>query len=762
VTSAVDIALTALHGIDSQQLQDGNGTTYTYDQLGNRTTQTTGGNSTTVTTLYANETTADGTWTYTYDSAGQRTQKSKVGESWQYAYDHDGHLIEVKKFSAANGGGSLVTELNYQYDAFGNRLSRAKYLNGSTTSTTYDKFVYDGWKTNQDRLGNDAEFVGNENWDVLADLTFTNALSVRRIYGNEVDQILAKTTAATNAVATWMMSDRQGSVRFLTSNLSSPTRTGTVTYDGFGKPLTSTGTADRYTYTGREYDADTAPVSGGAGTGLLHLRDRVLSNDLGRFLTRDRLGFDAGDLNLTRYVGNGYVNASDPSGYDYADYLPSGIGFGLAGLGASAVKKIPGVREEFNKRIEKGIENSKNNIESIREMLGDPKKALKQLDDDVRRAIDDPAQKAFGEIVKDISKELFDSEGKLNTDKMFEEAKASVQQRIQKAIEEANASEQKNRSPERDALIELGMIVAIEFGCDIAGEIEREWNTPDKPGSIGSSGFLTGNIPIYGSVRDTINHFQNGRHIFAAANLVLVVADVFGMKTAVKGVLKFGAGSGADSIKVMTRAGSATATKPAVSGAKIADDAAKAATATGKSTRSLDVLVQLGDACFAAGTMVRTPQGQQAIETLKPGDQVLSRDEHDHSGLIQPRTVEKVFETCSPILTLSLRGRTIRTTPEHPFFVQDRGWTAAKDLRAGMKLATDRFEWVEIDAVNLEEQKETVYNIRVEEHCTYFVGDESWGFFVWAHNRYIVKYENGKYVVVAFDTNIIRNRSPLR
>jgi len=29
---------------------------------------------------------------------------------------------------------------------------------------------------------------------------------------------------------------------------------------------------------------------------------------------------------------------------------------------------------------------------------------------------------------------------------------------------------------------------------------------------------------------------------------------------------------------------------------------------------------------------------------------------------------------------------------------------------------------------------ETVYNLRVAEHHTYFVGSEAWGFSVWAHN----------------------------
>jgi len=81
-----------------------------------------------------------------------------------------------------------------------------------------------------------------------------------------------------------------------------------VRYDGFGDVLTESNpsSGDRYKYTGREADVG----------GLLFLRDRVLDLGSGRFLTRDRMGFAAGDANLTRYVGNGFTNGTDPSGFD--------------------------------------------------------------------------------------------------------------------------------------------------------------------------------------------------------------------------------------------------------------------------------------------------------------------------------------------------------------------------------------------------------------------------------------------------------------
>ncbi len=48
--------------------------------------------------------------------------------------------------------------------------------------------------------------------------------------------------------------------------------------------------------------------------GIYDYRNRVYSPDLGRFLQTDPIRFDAGDVNLYRYVGNGVTRLKDPSG----------------------------------------------------------------------------------------------------------------------------------------------------------------------------------------------------------------------------------------------------------------------------------------------------------------------------------------------------------------------------------------------------------------------------------------------------------------
>jgi len=53
-----------------------------------------------------------------------------------------------------------------------------------------------------------------------------------------------------------------------------------------------------YSFTGREYDVE---------TGLHYYRARYLDPNSGRFISKDPLGFEAGDPVLYGYVGNNSV-----------------------------------------------------------------------------------------------------------------------------------------------------------------------------------------------------------------------------------------------------------------------------------------------------------------------------------------------------------------------------------------------------------------------------------------------------------------------
>ena len=81
-----------------------------------------------------------------------------------------------------------------------------------------------------------------------------------------------------------------------------------------------------------------------------------------------------------------------------------------------------------------------------------------------------------------------------------------------------------------------------------------------------------------------------------------------------------------------------------------------------------------------------------------------------------------------------MSGRTIRTTAEHPFYVWNQGWTAAYLLKTGDRLRSDDGQTVTVEAVCDSGTIETVYNCRVAEYHTYFVGSAAWQWSVWAHN----------------------------
>jgi hypothetical protein len=115
-------------------------------------------------------------------------------------------------------------------------------------------------------------------------------------------------------------------------------------------------------------------------------------------------------------------------------------------------------------------------------------------------------------------------------------------------------------------------------------------------------------------------------------------------------------------------------------------------------------------------------------------DLVLSRDEHDPLGLVVAQRVEEVFVREGLIWELRLGGQVIRTTAEHPFYHETRGWLACHHLQVGDKLLCEDGRFVVLEGIRDTGDWETVYNLRIAEFHTYFVGCDEWGWAVWAHN----------------------------
>jgi len=101
-------------------------------------------------------------------------------------------------------------------------------------------------------------------------------------------------------------------------------------------------------------------------------------------------------------------------------------------------------------------------------------------------------------------------------------------------------------------------------------------------------------------------------------------------------------------------------------------------------------------ACFAAGTLVHTDQGPLPIEKVRVGTKVLSQPENG-GEIAYKRVVNTVAHLDQQVHAVQVKVQgsdeltTLITTPNHPFWVQERlahdqHWLAAEHLEPGMVL----------------------------------------------------------------------------
>lgn len=141
-----------------------------------------------------------------------------------------------------------------------------------------------------------------------------------------------------------------------------------------------------------------------------------------------------------------------------------------------------------------------------------------------------------------------------------------------------------------------------------------------------------------------------------------------------------------------------------------------------------------GGSCFPAGTPLLTPTGDKAIERFRVGDQILSRSELNPEGELETKVVEEVFVRMARIVRMRVNGHEIATTAEHPFWVKGKGWQMVSELRPGDLLSSHDGQWVPVESIQDRGEEATVYNLRIADYHSYFVGARDWGFSVWAHN----------------------------
>jgi len=148
-----------------------------------------------------------------------------------------------------------------------------------------------------------------------------------------------------------------------------------------------------------------------------------------------------------------------------------------------------------------------------------------------------------------------------------------------------------------------------------------------------------------------------------------------------------------------------------------------AATFTGGATQTMK--------CFVAGTMVLTASGLAAIESVRVGDVVISRNP-ETMETAPKRVLETYVRGDTKLIHLMIGGEEIITTETHPFYVNEHGFVNAADLYVGDELVTADNKIVSVEDywIELTEHPTTVYNFKVEDFHTYFVGNIC----IWVHN----------------------------
>ncbi len=132
--------------------------------------------------------------------------------------------------------------------------------------------------------------------------------------------------------------------------------------------------------------------------------------------------------------------------------------------------------------------------------------------------------------------------------------------------------------------------------------------------------------------------------------------------------------------------------------------------------------------CFPAGTLVATPHGARAIETLHSGETVLAED--PHSGTVEAEAVQAIIaDPVSPLIAVDLSdGSAITVTADHPFWldggpmIRKAGWIAAGDLLLGDRLRTPGGAGAVVTGVRRDVGRAAVYTLTVAKDHTFFVG----------------------------------------
>jgi len=243
---------------------------YTYDANGNRLNATVNGVNATGTYDNQDRLLTYGGATYAYNANGDLVSKTQSGQTTTYSYDELGNLTQVVLPNA--------TTIQYMIDGAGQRV-------GVRQNGTLQR-----------------GYLWQSDLRIAAELNAANQIVSRFVYttGVNVPDYMIK-----NGVTYRILTDHLGSVR-LVVNTTDGTVAQRIDYDSWGNVLQDTNPGFQpFGYAGGLYDPQ---------TGLVRFGARDYDPKVGRWTTKDPIGFGGGDTNLYAYVAGDPVNLKDPKG----------------------------------------------------------------------------------------------------------------------------------------------------------------------------------------------------------------------------------------------------------------------------------------------------------------------------------------------------------------------------------------------------------------------------------------------------------------
>lgn len=266
-------------------------TSYTYDALGNRKSETKDGIK----------------YVYGYDDLNELLWVEKEGESEKqkkYTYDEDGN--QVSEINAEAG-----TETTYAYDLEGNMLksvSRAR-KNGETVETvTENQYNGDGTRVARTVNGETTYFV-YANGNLISSYTMDSSnreivsKHTTNVFGINGDIILTIRTGTKSYVYN---ADIRGSIMSITDDNGDVVQS--CYYSVFGEPFVEGTFYNEVLYTGAVYDSS---------TGMYYLSTRFYDSESGRFTSRDSVRGSVDNplsLNIYAYCVNNPLKYTDEEG----------------------------------------------------------------------------------------------------------------------------------------------------------------------------------------------------------------------------------------------------------------------------------------------------------------------------------------------------------------------------------------------------------------------------------------------------------------